>query len=61
MTSMPNNVSPMLAKTSVTFPSEDYVYEVKWDGIRVIAFVEDGRITKPQSRSGRGISRQFPS
>jgi bifunctional non-homologous end joining protein LigD len=60
MLTLLNTMSPMLAKISAPFHSEDYVFEVKWDGIRVIAFIENGRIRKLQSRNGRNISEQLP-
>jgi DNA ligase D-like protein (predicted ligase)/DNA ligase D-like protein (predicted polymerase)/DNA ligase D-like protein (predicted 3'-phosphoesterase) len=54
-------VSPMLAGVRKSLPKEesDYLYEIKWDGIRVIIFV-DGDTVRIQSRSGRDISDQFP-
>ena len=33
---------PMLAKPGTPFDSDDYLYEVKWDGIRALAFIEAG-------------------
>src|ERR671926_571349 len=42
---MPESVAPMLARTG-SLPAEDgrWAYELKWDGVRVIAFVEGGRV-----------------
>src|SRR6266581_3538775 len=31
-------IRPMLAKTGDPFDSNDYVFEVKWDGLRVLVF-----------------------
>jgi ATP-dependent DNA ligase len=36
----PRFVPPMLAKPGVPFDSPEHVFEVKWDGTRVLAFVE---------------------
>jgi DNA ligase D-like protein (predicted polymerase)/DNA ligase D-like protein (predicted 3'-phosphoesterase) len=49
----------MLASSAKEVPDGDYLYEMKWDGIRTMIYVdEDGmRIT---SRSGRDITKQFP-
>jgi DNA ligase D-like protein (predicted ligase) len=49
----------MLASSAKDVPHGDYLYEMKWDGIRTMIYVdEDGmRIT---SRSGRDITKQFP-
>src|SRR6266852_3706263 len=37
---LPRFVSPMLAKGGAPFDSPDHLFEVKWDGTRVLAFVE---------------------
>ena len=41
---MPRWIQPMLAKLSGSLPTDDerWTYEMKWDGIRGLAFVEDG-------------------
>jgi len=38
---------------------EDYIYEVKWDGIRVMIALDEGEITI-RSRSQRDITHLFP-
>ena len=40
---MPEHVVPMLAKLS-KLPREDggWAYEIKWDGVRAVAYVEGG-------------------
>jgi bifunctional non-homologous end joining protein LigD len=57
---MPAALEPMLA-TLVDQPprGEQWLYEIKWDGIRAIAFLdnEEARIT---SRSGLRCDRQYP-
>jgi bifunctional non-homologous end joining protein LigD len=57
---MPTALEPMLA-TLVDKPprGDEWLYEVKWDGIRAIAFLdrEELRIT---SRSGLRCERQYP-
>src|SRR5690606_8126315 len=52
--------SPMLA-TSVPEPPEgpDWVYELKYDGIRVLAFVTPD-VVALVTRNGRDKARQFP-
>jgi len=57
---MPKDVRPMLATLSdKPFSDPDWLFEIKWDGIRALAFVEDGRV-RLQSRTGRDISAQYP-
>ena len=34
---------PMLAMSASPFDSRDYIFEVKWDGVRALAAVEKGR------------------
>jgi bifunctional non-homologous end joining protein LigD len=57
---MPAAIEPMLA-TLVDKPprGEEWLYEVKWDGVRAIAYLdhEEVRIT---SRSGLRCERQYP-
>lgn len=53
-------LSPMLAGVSETVPlGSRYIYEIKWDGIRCIFFLENDTV-KIYSRSGRDISEKFP-
>jgi ATP-dependent DNA ligase len=53
-------IEPQLAKTATEFPSEGaWLYEPKWDGFRVIAFV-DGDEVFLQSRNGKPLDRYFP-
>ncbi|TLX92176.1 MAG: DNA ligase D [Thaumarchaeota archaeon] len=53
-------VVPMLAfPTDKAFNNKEWVFEIKWDGVRAILFKENGRI-KIQSRSGNDITRKYP-
>ncbi len=53
-------VLPQLAKTAKTLPTgAGWVYEPKWDGFRILAFV-DGSDVYLQSRSGKPMTRYFP-
>ena len=38
--SLPRFVAPMLAGASGPFDSDEHLFEVKWDGIRALAYVE---------------------
>jgi bifunctional non-homologous end joining protein LigD len=57
---MPRRVEPMLA-TLVDGPFSDphWLFELKWDGMRALARVENGR-WELWSRSGREVRAQFP-
>lgn len=55
---LPNYIKPMLASMAEPFNSEDYTYEIKWDGYRCLAFLNSD--TKLQSRNLKDISSIFP-
>jgi bifunctional non-homologous end joining protein LigD len=56
----PADLSPMLA-TSGTLPANDdgWAYEMKWDGLRALAFISGGQI-RLTSRTGRDITFVYP-
>lgn len=55
-----NIPKPMLADVSKKIiDSEEFVYEIKWDGIRVLIVIDETGL-KIISRSGRDITTQFP-
>ncbi len=50
---------PMLAKTAdASFSSPDWLFEIKWDGIRAISYVEDQ--VSIRSRNNRELKDTFP-
>jgi bifunctional non-homologous end joining protein LigD len=57
---MPEHVKPMLATLS-TLPrdEESWAYEIKWDGVRAIAYCETGRL-RLESRTLREITSHYP-
>jgi bifunctional non-homologous end joining protein LigD len=57
---MPSALAPMLA-TSGPLPREDaeFAYEIKWDGIRAIAYSQPGRL-RLESRNRNDITAQYP-
>jgi bifunctional non-homologous end joining protein LigD len=57
---VPEHVKPMLAVLSTLPPDEEHwAYEVKWDGVRAIAFCESGRL-RLESRTLRDITSHYP-
>ncbi|MDX1629150.1 MAG: non-homologous end-joining DNA ligase, partial [Fulvivirga sp.] len=50
---------PMLADSMSKVPLGDWVYEVKWDGIRALILLDEGEI-KIFSRNHQDLSKQFP-
>jgi bifunctional non-homologous end joining protein LigD len=57
---MPKTVSPMLCTlTKAPIDNPDYIYEMKWDGYRIIAFKE-GNSLRMNSRSGLDYTSKYP-
>jgi bifunctional non-homologous end joining protein LigD len=57
---MPKHVEPMMATLAAAPPpGENWAYEVKWDGVRALCFVHDGKLTI-ESRTGNRCEQQYP-
>jgi bifunctional non-homologous end joining protein LigD len=58
---MPERIVPMLARSSslIPKPEKDWAFEVKWDGVRAIAYVKPGRL-RLESRNLREITDSYP-
>jgi len=57
---MPTVIHPMLASLAAqAFDDPDWLFEIKWDGYRAIAFIEDGRV-RLVSRNQNDLAAQFP-
>jgi ATP-dependent DNA ligase len=56
---LPGAIKPMLAVAAPgPFDSDEHLFEVKWDGVRCLAFVEGGRV-RMQSRHLLDMTAQF--
>ncbi|MEW9533450.1 non-homologous end-joining DNA ligase [Microbispora sp. NPDC049125] len=52
--------APMTARLgTLPEPDEDYAHEMKWDGVRALAYVEDGRL-RLVSRNAKDITAAYP-
>jgi bifunctional non-homologous end joining protein LigD len=57
---LPGRIEPMLARTGELPPDDgSWAYEMKWDGLRALAYVSDGR-ARLLSRTGQDITRDYP-
>ena len=58
---LPMWVRPMLASGD-GFPQDAaaWAYELKWDGVRASAYIQDGRLLRLLSRTGRDITVTYP-
>jgi bifunctional non-homologous end joining protein LigD len=57
---MPQHIVPMLARLATLPPDDDqFGYEIKWDGVRAIAYVEETGTTRLESRNLNDVTRQY--
>jgi bifunctional non-homologous end joining protein LigD len=57
---MPTDLSPMLCTLVKSVPDNaEFVYEIKWDGYRIISFV-NGSAVRLDSRGGKNYSDKYP-
>jgi bifunctional non-homologous end joining protein LigD len=57
---IPAKIEPMLAKIAQTPPQgADWLQEIKWDGIRALAFIENGKL-KLVSRNQNDVTKHYP-
>jgi bifunctional non-homologous end joining protein LigD len=58
---MPERIVPMAAQPSSTLPRDEqkWSFEVKWDGVRAIAYVKPGRL-RLESRNLNDITEGYP-
>jgi bifunctional non-homologous end joining protein LigD len=57
---MPIKIHPMLAESvEKAFDGEEWLFEIKWDGYRAIAFIEDGK-ARLVSRNQNDLTPRYP-
>jgi bifunctional non-homologous end joining protein LigD len=57
---MPSRIEPMLATLAEhPFSDPDWLFEIKWDGVRALAWVEDGAV-RLRSRNNVDITSRYP-
>jgi bifunctional non-homologous end joining protein LigD len=57
---IPGKVEPMLATlVDKPFSDPDWLFELKWDGMRALAWIKDGALTL-RARSGADITQRYP-
>lgn len=61
LSKMPHKIKPMLATlTDKPFDNKDWIFEIKWDGYRAIAEVEEGKV-ELYSRNLLSFNDDYPS
>ncbi|WP_280378682.1 ATP-dependent DNA ligase [Nocardia wallacei] len=60
-TQFPHGLTPMLATTGdvSVLDTDEWSFETKWDGFRLIAEIEDGKVTL-RSRAGNTVTGRYP-
>jgi bifunctional non-homologous end joining protein LigD len=56
---LPRRLDPMLAKIAPLPEDEEWAYEIKWDGVRALAFAEPG-FWCMQSRRHENVTARYP-
>ena len=57
---MPGTIAPMLCTlTKDVIDDKNYLYEIKWDGYRIISYVNSGNV-RLDSRSALDYTRKYP-
>jgi bifunctional non-homologous end joining protein LigD len=59
-TAMPSRLEPMLASIGDhPFSNPNWLFEIKWDGVRALAWIDNGSLTI-RARSGAEITARYP-
>ena len=56
---LPTFIPPMLASAGECFDSDDYLFEIKWDGFRALCYIENGHY-RLMGRNKSDFTAQFP-
>ncbi len=61
MAGLPRLIKPMLASLRHEFPADEeaYGWELKWDGLRAVAYVSDGQV-RLVSRNDKDMAASYP-
>ncbi len=56
---LPEHIEPMLARIGEVFDADDTLFEIKWDGVRAISYVEGGTL-RMHGRRRRDLAARYP-
>jgi bifunctional non-homologous end joining protein LigD len=59
---LPDWVPPMMAQPAANLPPGEsaWAFEMKWDGVRASAYLDQGQLLRLHSRTGRDIAGAYP-
>ena len=57
---LPRVIAPMLALPGQPFDSDDYLFEIKWDGTRAMAFIDRPGVFRLMNRRKLDITARYP-
>lgn len=58
---MPEHVVPMLARLSTLPPDDErWAYEIKWDGVRAVAYITADGAIRLETRNLNDVTRRYP-
>lgn len=56
---LPEHIEPMLARIGDPFDSDEHLFELKWDGVRCLSYVEGGAL-RMHGRRRRDLATRYP-
>lgn len=56
---LPEHIEPMLARIGEPFDDDGWLFEIKWDGVRAVAYVEAGTL-RLHGRRRRDLADRYP-
>ena len=56
---LPDRIEPMLCRPGAAFDAPDFLFEIKWDGTRALAF-RDARAYRLQNRKHASLKERYP-
>jgi bifunctional non-homologous end joining protein LigD len=60
VTPLPEYIEPMLARAGPPFDSDRHLFEIKWDGTRAVAYVDESRRVRMMNRRRVNITERYP-
>jgi DNA ligase D-like protein (predicted ligase) len=56
---LPEHIEPMLARIGEPFDSDEHLFELKWDGVRAVSYVDEAGL-RMHGRRRRDLATRYP-